>query len=76
LGSHTDCRGPSKYNLWLSKKRAKSASNYISARISNPDRISSKGYGESKLINDCDCRTKCSREAHQENRRTEFIIVP
>ena len=76
LGSHTDCRGSSSYNLRLSKKRAKSAASYISSRISNPSRISSKGYGESKLINDCNCRSKCSKEAHQENRRTEFIIVP
>ena len=76
LGSHTDCRGSSSYNLRLSKKRAKSAASYISSRISNPSRISSKGYGESKLINDCNCRSECSKEAHQENRRTEFIIVP
>jgi len=76
LGSHTDCRGSSSYNLRLSKKRAKSAASYISSRISNPSRISSKGYGESKLINDCNCRSKCSKESHQENRRTEFIIVP
>ena len=26
LGSHTDCRGSSSYNMKLSKKRAKSAS--------------------------------------------------
>ena len=76
LGSHTDCRGSSSYNLRLSKKRAKSAASYISSRISNPSRITSKGYGESKLINDCNCRSECSKEAHQENRRTEFIIVP
>jgi len=75
LGSHTDCRGSSSYNLRLSKKRAKSAAKYISTKISNPNRISSKGYGESKLINDCNCTSKCSADDHQQNRRTEFIIV-
>ncbi len=76
LGSHTDCRGSSSYNMRLSKKRAKSAADYISSRITNPDRITSKGYGESKLVNDCNCSSECSKEDHQINRRTEFIIVP
>jgi outer membrane protein OmpA-like peptidoglycan-associated protein len=76
LGSHTDCRGSSSYNMRLSKKRAKSAANYISSRITSPSRITSKGYGESKLVNDCNCSSECSKEDHQINRRTEFIIVP
>ena len=74
LGSHTDSRGSSSYNKRLSNKRAKSASNYIAKRISNSDRITYKGYGESKLKNRCSNGVKCSPEEHQENRRTEFII--
>ena len=76
LGSHTDCRGSSSYNSRLSKKRAKSAASYIAKSITNSDRITSKGYGESKLINNCDCSAECSKEDHQLNRRTEFIIIP
>ena len=76
LGSHTDCRGTKSYNMSLSKKRAKSAADYISSRITNPSRITSQGYGESKLINNCDCSSRCSAKDHQANRRTEFIIVP
>jgi outer membrane protein OmpA-like peptidoglycan-associated protein/tetratricopeptide (TPR) repeat protein len=76
LGSHTDCRGHWKYNTRLSNKRAKSAAKYISSRITSPSRITSRGYGESKLVNDCDCRSSCSDESHQLNRRTEFIIIP
>ena len=75
LGSHTDCRGSSSYNMRLSKKRAKSAANYIAERITNPERITSKGYGETIAVNDCKC-SKCSKEEHQKNRRTEFIIKP
>ena len=75
LGSHTDCRGSSSYNMKLSKKRAKSAANYIAERITNSERISSQGYGESTAANDCKC-SQCSKEDHQLNRRTEFIIVP
>ncbi|MFM6934603.1 MAG: OmpA family protein [Flavobacteriales bacterium] len=78
LGSHTDCRGPKVYNLDLSNRRALSAANYIKARISNPDRISYKGYGETKLKVDCPCegrlRSACSEEDNQLNRRTEFTI--
>jgi hypothetical protein len=75
LGSHTDCRGSSSYNLRLSKKRAKSAADYIAERITNPNRISSQGYGENSPINNCRC-SKCSKEEHQLNRRTAFIIIP
>lgn len=75
LGSHTDARGSSKSNLKLSEKRAKSSADYIKERISNPDRITGKGYGESKLINECSDGVKCTEEQHQKNRRTEFIIV-
>ena len=75
LGSHTDCRGSWKYNSRLSKKRAKSAADYIAKRITNSDRIVSKGYGESQPVSDCKCAA-CSKEEHQLNRRTEFIIIP
>ena len=79
LGSHTDCRGTEKFNQKLSNERAKASADYIKARISKPSRISSKGYGETKLVNICDCGykddTKCSETQHQNNRRTEFIVV-
>ena len=79
LGSHTDCRGKKDYNLKLSSSRAKSSVNYIKKRIVNPKRISGKGYGETKLKNNCSCEGEiepsCSEEEHQLNRRTEFIIV-
>lgn len=79
LGSHTDCRGKMVYNDWLSQERAKSSAAYIKERITNPQRIYGKGYGERKLLNDCACepknKSKCSEEEHQLNRRTEFIII-
>lgn len=75
LGSHTDCRGNDAYNMRLSQRRAASAADYIRKRIKNGKaRISGKGYGESKLIETCDCETECTEEQHQLNRRTEFVI--
>ena len=79
LGSHTDCRGTQSANETLSQNRASSSANYIKTRITNPERISGKGYGETKLLNDCGCegtvKSTCSDQQHQLNRRTEFIIV-
>jgi outer membrane protein OmpA-like peptidoglycan-associated protein len=79
LGSHTDCRATKAYNMSLSDRRAKSSAEYIQKRINDPKRIFGKGYGESKLVNDCECEDKqttpCSEEQHQANRRTEFRIV-
>jgi outer membrane protein OmpA-like peptidoglycan-associated protein len=79
LGSHTDCRGTATANMALSDRRAKSSAAYIQARISNPKRIYGKGYGESKLINHCECegnrKVPCTEEEHQQNRRTEFKII-
>ena len=75
LGSHTDCVGSSVYNMWLSKKRAKSAAQYIAGRITNAERILSQGYGETRPTNDCKC-WNCSSDDHRANRRTEFVIVP
>lgn len=79
LGSHTDCRASKTYNMKLSDRRAVSSADYIKSRISNPSRIYGKGYGESKLLNGCECEgtitSSCSDEEHQLNRRTEFRIV-
>jgi len=79
LGSHTDCRASAKYNMTLSDRRAKASAKYVHDHISDPERIYGKGYGESELINNCECegskKVPCTEEEHQANRRTEFKIV-
>lgn len=79
LGSHTDCRASYAYNEKLSDRRAKSSAAYIKTKITNPDRIYGKGYGESILLNGCACEGKvksdCSEEEHEKNRRTEFKVI-
>ena len=80
-GSHTDARGKGVYNEALSDRRAKSTVKYIISKGINPERISGKGFGESELVNDCvdnDAHTnriKCTKDEHQLNRRTEFVVV-
>lgn len=56
LGSHTDCRASNEYNERLAGRRADSAVSYL-VHIHNvdPKRIEARGYGETKLTNDCKC---------------------
>lgn len=76
LGSHTDARGSDDYNLSLSDKRAKSAVDYLVASQSiDFEKITSKGYGETQLVNRCDDDQSCSETEHQLNRRTEIKIT-
>ncbi|HIP31293.1 MAG TPA: hypothetical protein EYG86_00880 [Crocinitomicaceae bacterium] len=79
LGSHTDCRASRAYNRKLSDRRAKASATYIKSKITNPERIYGKGYGESKLLNGCECegrvKSDCSEEEHEKNRRTEFKVI-
>jgi len=79
LSSHSDCRGGAAGNLALSDKRAKASAGYVISKGVSGARIYGKGYGESKLINDCKCEgtvvVPCSEEQHAQNRRTEFKIV-
>ncbi len=82
LSSHTDVRGSDEYNLNLSQKRAESCVNYLISEKGIPkERISAKGYGETKTLDDCTKYPDCPQDqsgdcaCHQLNRRTEFKIV-
>ena len=75
LGSHTDSRGSARYNMKLTQKRAESVVQYIIQKGIEPNRITAKGYGETKLTNRCSDGVPCSEEEHQANRRTEFTVT-
>ncbi|MCX2678696.1 OmpA family protein [Galbibacter sp. EGI 63066] len=75
IHSHTDSRGNDAYNMQLSDKRAKATMQYLIDKGIAPERLSAKGYGETQLLNDCGNGVKCSKEEHQLNRRSEFIII-
>jgi outer membrane protein OmpA-like peptidoglycan-associated protein len=79
LSSHTDCRNPANANLILSDKRAKSSVQYIIEHGIDAKRIIGKGYGETQLVNKCECEgsrnVTCTDKEHQENRRTEFKVI-
>jgi outer membrane protein OmpA-like peptidoglycan-associated protein/tetratricopeptide (TPR) repeat protein len=75
IRSHTDSRASFKYNEKLSERRAKSTMDWLVKNGISKDRLTSKGYGETQLINKCADGVKCSEEEHQLNRRSEFIIT-
>ncbi len=75
LSSHTDSRAGDQYNMILSDKRAKAAVQYIISKGIDAKRMKWKGYGESKLVNNCKNDVQCTEEEHQKNRRTEFKVI-
>ncbi|UOY07392.1 OmpA family protein [Muricauda sp. SCSIO 64092] len=75
VNAHTDSRGNDAYNLWLSQQRAESTVDYMVSKGISRDRLEGEGFGEKLLLNECDDGIRCSREKHQLNRRSEFIIL-
>jgi outer membrane protein OmpA-like peptidoglycan-associated protein len=75
LSSHTDSRASDDYNMKLSQRRAQAAVDYIVSMGISRDRLIAKGYGETKLLNNCGNGVKCTEEEHQVNRRTEMKVI-
>lgn len=75
VGAHTDSKGLAATNLKLSDERAKVVRQYIVNAGIKSERISARGYGESKLLNQCDDQHDCTEKEHAQNRRIEFKIL-
>lgn len=73
--SFTDSTGDDSANLELSLRRANSVVDYLISRGVNSNRLTSKGLGESELINKCSNGVPCTDEQHQANRRTVFKVT-
>ena len=70
LSGHTDNVGDKKHNKTLSENRAKSVYNYLVANGIPAERLTFKGYGDSRPVVPND-----SAEHRQMNRRTEFKVI-
>jgi outer membrane protein OmpA-like peptidoglycan-associated protein len=70
IGGHTDNSGNEKENLLLSAKRAESVSGYLQRNGIEKERISCKGYGDTKSIFPND-----TEEHKRMNRRVEITFV-
>lgn len=80
LEAHTDTRASDSYNIDLSQRRAKSVVDYLIKAGVDKDRLSSEGFGETKVrVTDeeiAKLSTVAEKEAaHQQNRRTEFSVL-
>ena len=73
--SHTDAKGSAAANWKLSQRRADAIVNYLIKRGIAGNRLIARGYGEERLINECNDSADCTEKAHQMNRRTEFRVV-
>lgn len=74
VGAHTDSKGIESNNMKLSDSRAKAVKTYICNAGISAERITTKGYGETRLLNNCDDKHPCSDSEHAQNRRIEFKI--
>lgn len=80
ISGHTDTQGSAAYNQQLSEDRAKAVVDYLVAYGIERERFEYKGYGETMpQISDAEiAKMKSStqkKEAHAQNRRTEFKIL-
>lgn len=75
LQAHTDSKGNNTDNFRLSEARAEAAKLYLSGHGIDAARIVSKGFGETRLLNQCSDEIICSEEQHAQNRRIEFRII-
>lgn len=73
--SHTDSRQTAAYNNALSNRRAKATKDWLIKNGIEGSRLTSKGYGETQLVNKCSDGVKCTDAEHQANRRSEFIVI-
>lgn len=75
IESHTDSRGSDEYNMLLSKKRARSAFDYVVSKGIDPNRLLYQGFGETRLLNECINGVNCTEEEHEVNRRSIVKVV-
>lgn len=73
--SHTDSRDSFENNHKLSDRRAKATVNWLLENGIESGRLTGLGFGETRLVNFCADEVPCSEEAHQLNRRSEFIVT-
>ncbi|MEC8831895.1 MAG: OmpA family protein [Bacteroidota bacterium] len=70
ISGHTDDLGSDEYNDVLSRERAGSVAQYLIGLGLDKNRITSKGYGDSKPLD-----TTLTDEARRKNRRVEFVMT-
>lgn len=71
VNTHADTRGSSRYNLNLTRRRARAVKHYLTHNGIRSRRVDAKAYGKSTPAVIC-ATPECSEQQHQKNRRAEF----
>ena len=58
-----------------SREIMKKTINYLISIGADTKRILGKGFGETQLVNKCSNGVDCTEIEHQQNRRTEFVVI-
>lgn len=66
---HTDSTGGADYNLRLSRERAQSVADALIERAVTPERVATRGYGESRPV-----ASNETNAGRRQNRRVEIVL--
>jgi len=75
ISSNTDASGNVQSNMVLSARRALACLNYLTGKGISKSRFIAVGYGDKKMVNNCDRTSHCTEAEKAMNRRTEFKII-
>ena len=74
IGAYADAQGTHAYNQALSDKRAHEVVKFFESQGISSKRMTSIGFGEELLLNQCSNGVNCTREEHSKNRRAELKV--
>jgi peptidoglycan-associated lipoprotein len=75
IGSYTDVRGSDSDNKTLTTQRAQLVKQSLIKAGVSASQMEFKGYGSSKILNQCKGRLLCIEEDHQVNNRIEITVL-
>ncbi len=75
IGNHTDFRGDDNLNLILSQNRADKLRSYFISQGIDSDKLTSKGYGETRPLQSIKEQDKLGHHAKNVNRRVTLKIM-
>ena len=75
LGAYTDVRGGDGENKTLTTQRAQLVKQSLIKAGVKATQMEFKGYGSSKILNQCKGKLLCIEEDHQVNNRIEITVL-
>ena len=75
IGVHSDARGDATEELKITQKRADAIVAHLKSRGVPKERLTAKGYGITRILNNCGPGVTCTEAEHAENRRVEYTVT-